>query len=462
VLKREREQEMRDGETERSQAAERDLAGEIAALETAPTPEERPPSPPARSGRPSRASRTSVRHVLVAGDFAYINGGQAKVAIDSARLLAESGLDVTFFGACGPADSLLNHPRITVECLGQADILSEKSRLKAMARGIWNREARARLRQLARSLDPATSVLHCHGYAKALSPSIGPELGSGPLPGVYTMHEYFLACPNGGFYDFQRNEICTRKPMGLDCLTTNCDVRHGAHKVWRVVRQAATLGPGRMPRGLRDVIYLSETQKRVIAPFLDPGTRLHHVPNPVPLPDLPKVAADQNDIFLFVGRFSPEKGGVMFAEAARRAGVRAVFIGDGEEAEAIRTINPEAEILGWKRSEEVQGWISRARAVVFPSLWYETFGLVACEALGRGVPVVCGSWNAAAEFITDNVNGTLYQKQSAAALAEAISRVQAIGEFDSTPLRAMIDPERHVERLLEVYEAISHHGKAAA
>ncbi|WP_424934313.1 glycosyltransferase family 4 protein [Amaricoccus macauensis] len=395
-----------------------------------------------------------VESVLIVYDFAEINGGQAKVAIDSSRLLADRGIDVTFFAACGPEDPALDHPKITVENLGQADILNEKSRLKAMARGIWNPEARKRLRQRAASMDPETTVLHCHGYAKALSPSIGPELVSGPLKSVYTMHEYFLACPNGGFYDYQKNEICTRKALSASCLTTNCDVRHPAHKVWRVARQAATWGPGRMPRGLRDVIYISETQKRAMAGYMGPRTRMHHVPNPVPLQDLEPVRASENDIFLFIGRFNPEKGAAIFAEAARKVGVRAVFIGDGAETEAIRAVNPDAELVGWKSPAEVQDWIGRARALVFPSLWYEGQPLVPLEALARGVPVVCGTWSAAVEHVEDGINGIHYTEPGAAALADALDRVKTLPNFDPAPVREAVDPEQHYNRLISVYNGL--------
>ena len=395
-----------------------------------------------------------VKNILIVSDFAHINGGQAKVAINSARLLADHGIDVTFFAATGTPDPLLDHPRITVECLGLADILSEKSALKVMARGIWNTQARARLRQRAAAMDPATTVLHCHGYSKALSPSIGPELVMGPLPSVYTMHEYFLACPNGGFYDYQKKEICTRKALSMDCLTTNCDVRHPAHKAWRVARQAVTWGPGRMPRDLRDVIYISETQKRAMAPYMSPRTRLHHVPNSVPLPNLPPVAASQNDLFLFIGRFNPEKGGAVFAEAARKTGVRAVFIGDGVEESVIRERNPDAEILGWKRPTEVQEWIGRARALVFPSLWYEGQPLVPMEALALGVPVVCGTWSAAVEHVEDGISGIHYRQPSAEALAEALGKVTRLPDFDPQPLRAAANPQRHLERLLAVYDGL--------
>ncbi len=392
--------------------------------------------------------------VLIVGDFANINGGQAKVSIDSARLLADHGVNVMFFASYGEPDPQLDHPKISVECLGIPDILSEKSRLKAMSRGIWNGRAKSRLREITSELDPTTTILHCHGYAKALSPSIGPELVNGPLSSIYTMHEYFLACPNGGFYDYQRNEICTRKALGASCLSTNCDVRHPAHKAWRVARQAATWGPGRMPGGLRDVIYISETQRKAMAPYISAKTRLHHVPNPVPIPDLPSVKASENDLFLFIGRFNPEKGAAMFAEAARQAGVRAAFIGDGADEEKIRAANPDAELLGWKRPAEVQEWIGRARALVFPSLWYEGQPLVPMEALARGVPVVCGTWSAAAEYVENGINGVHYLEPSASALTSALAQAAELPDFDAGAIRAAVDPQQHLKKLLDVYDRL--------
>ncbi len=396
----------------------------------------------------------ALTSVLMVSDFAGINGGQAKVAIDSARLLANAGIDVTFFAAVGTPDPALDHPRITLELLGQNDILNEGSRLQAMTRGIWNTTAKARLTKLAASFDPQTTVLHCHGYAKALSPSIGPVLTHGPLRAVYTMHEYFLACPNGGFYNYQRNEICPHKALSRKCLTSNCDVRHPAHKIWRVARQAATWHLGKIPSQMQDVIYISETQRRVMAPYLSADTRLHHVPNPIVRPEGPPVQAANNDVFLFVGRLNPEKGGLMFAKAAKQAGVRAVFVGDGAEADAIRQANPEAEILGWQSPAEVQAWLGRARALVFPSLWYEGQPLTPLEALARDVPVVCGTWSAAVECVTDGKTGVFYEQPTVAALTAALQKAKEL-TFDATA--ASLDalaPEAHLDRLLQIYDQL--------
>ena len=64
------------------------------------------------------------------------------------------------------------------------------------------------------------------------------------------------------------------------------------------------------------------------------------VRNPTECTDDGPVAAGANEPFLFMGRFSQEKGVLLAAEACRRLNVPAVFIGDGELAGRAREIYP--------------------------------------------------------------------------------------------------------------------------
>lgn len=395
----------------------------------------------------------SIERVIIVGDFADITGGQAKVAIDSAQLLAETGIEVIFFAAIGPIHASLKRPGIEVVCLDQKDILSNANRLQAAASGLWNAKAARALGQVIEKYAGTRTVVHCHGYAKALSPSVGHVLQHTKLPTVFTMHEYFLACPNGGFYDYQKNEICTRKALGVACLTTNCDARRPAHKAWRVVRGVLAKGRGALPRGLNDVIYISELQRRIMAPYLRNDVRLHHLSNPVAAGGGP-VDSSKNDAFVFVGRLNPEKGGLMFAKAAKEAGLKAVFVGDGPERDAIASANPDATITGWKSSADVQKYLSKARALVFPSLWYEGQPLVPMEALLRGIPVVCGANSAAAEVVTDGVNGVIYDAKSQHSLELALQKVRSIGEFQSDDLAQRTSGAAHVAGLLRIYSGL--------
>ena len=320
-----------------------------------------------------------------------------------------------------------------------------------MTAGLWSRSTLRALRREIAALDPSSSVVHCHGWAKVLSPSIGRALAERPVPTLYTMHEYFLACPNGGFFDYQKKEICTRRPLSLSCLCTNCDVRHASHKAWRIARSALARSIGQMPRGLKHVAYISQTQLRAMNAYLPAEARRHALPNPVGNGGLP-VDARANEAYIFVGRLSPEKGGLLFAKAALIAGVKAMFVGDGPEAGAIRKANPDAIITGWVSPTEVQAHLSGARALIFPSLWYEGQPLAPIEALIRGVPVVCGSWSAASEVVEHGVNGVIYNSPDVESLANSLTQVASIPAFDARSLADEMSPERHLNRLLNIYE----------
>jgi len=406
-----------------------------------------------------RSVKKTVNHVIVVYDFAYVNGGQARVAIESAVGLALEGLQVTYFAACGPVDERLMAAGVEVVCLGQKDILGEPNRIKAIVDGIWNFKAARELRRLLISKPAAGTIVHCHGLSKALSASIGPVLTETGCRHVFTCHEYFLACPNGGFYDFGSDSHCERKPMGVDCLISNCDSRSAAHKAWRVLRQGVQISLGHLPAKLRNIIYISETQRDILGPYFPGNARLEFLPNPVEV-DVAgeRICAEENDIFLFVGRISPEKGAVSLARAAKLAGVKAVFLGDGPDMAAVKTENPAAEMLGWVASADVKAWMQKSRCLVLPSIWAEPFGLVAYDALARGLPVIAGRWTATAEAIRHGHTGLIFDRRDdlqrqlelmTPACAELCSR-NSFAERANLGLSL----EAHTRRLVEIYESI--------
>lgn len=396
--------------------------------------------------------------VVIVCDSAVIDGGLAKVAITSALTLAARGLQVIYFCPTQGADPALAAAGIKVVGGTQLPVSLDPNKGRAMIRGLWNKPAADDLRAVLSDLDLKRTIIHCHGYSKALSPAIGPVITATGCRTVWTMHEYFLSCPNGGFFDFPRRQICTRKPLGLACLTTNCDSRHAVHKVWRVTRQAILHSAGKLPRSLRDVIYISDSQRRVMTPAFPQTTRFHHVRNPVEMGNAERVTVEDNDAFVFVGRLASDKGAVEFARAAKQAGVRAVFVGSGNEDAAIKEANPDAELVGWQDAAGVKKHLTSARCLVFPSLWFETYGLVAFEALKMGVPVILGRWNAACEEMSDGQDGLFYNTTDD--LAETLRKMtpETAGRMSHYAYgrRDMYgsSPDEHADRLIEVYQTL--------
>lgn len=408
-----------------------------------------------------------IRNVIIINDHAFVSGGQAKVAIESALMLAAAGLQVTFFAGVGPVDSRLETTGVRSVCLGQRDLLDNPNRVQAATTGLWNREAARQLSALLGEYDAGDSIIHIHGWAKSLSPSIGPAIFSSGLAHVYTLHEYFLACPTGGFYDGQRQEICTRRPLGISCLTTHCDRRRRIHKAWRVLRQAILWSAGAMPRSLRDFIYLSQIQFDAMRPYLPADARMHHLPNAVERPEATRIAAEDNETFLFIGRLSAEKGAEMAARAARDAGVPIAFAGEGECREAIIAANPQALMLGWQDAAALAATMRKARCLVFPSLWYEGYPMVVLEAMRMGLPVLTSDRTAATEMVRHGQDGLHVETGNQSAWAQAMLRMAdpcQVARYSASSLEAaqgFISIDAYCTRLIAIYEqaAYAQHGE---
>jgi len=358
--------------------------------------------------------------IVICSDFGNITGGQAKVAIESAIGLKQRGHRPIFFAATGPVDPSLIAAGVEVECLDQQDLLGNPSRLAAALQGTWNRRAETRLKALLAGLTDAPALVHVHGWAKALSPSIAKPIAASGLPAVLTLHEYFSFCPNGGFYNYQAAHACKLAPLSAACWLTHCDSRNYPRKLWRNARLLIAQKLAHLQDIFSDVITISEFQRAIVTPFIAKSARAHRLSNPISIPDLgPRSDAACGD-FIFVGRLSAEKGAFLFAEAARLAGVRPIFVGDGPLAAELAAAFPEAQMLGWQKPDAVQGLMRGARALVFPSLWYEGQPLSVLEAKGLGVPVIVSDGCAGRDEVEDGVTGLWFKSGEAQDLARAL------------------------------------------
>jgi len=362
--------------------------------------------------------------IVIIHDTGHINGGEAKVAISSAIGLARKGYRVIYFCAVEPIDPDLRKNRVEVVCTGQQEILKDPNRLRAAVQGFWNFKAASLLDKLLGNLPARRTIVHMHGWHKALSASLMPVILRRRVHLIVTLHGYFIACPNIGFYNYHTQKSCNLKPLSWQCLRTNCDSRKMSHKIWRVIRQIIQNRVGKIPQSMKNYITISKFSFDVLKPYLPKGARVFHNFNPIDVAQEPAVEVATNSDFVFVGRLTPEKGCLLFAEAAAKLGCPAVFVGDGELRDQVAGINPEAHVTGWQSHQSVQRWLSKARALVFSSLWYETLGMVVMEAAAKGVPAIVSDGCAARDLIVPNETGLLFRNGDIDDLAEQISALQ--------------------------------------
>ncbi|MDR7036236.1 glycosyltransferase involved in cell wall biosynthesis [Methylobacterium sp. BE186] len=398
-------------------------------------------------------------HVVILAEFAVPSGGAEKVALESARGLAERGLDVTFIqGAAGPVDPILDHPRLRHVALGLPDIWSRPA-LSAAASGIWHGRAAQRLSAALAGL-PRADCLHLHQWTRSLSPSVFPVLLGAGVPVVVTLHDYFLACPNGVYYRFDRAEPCALRPLSGACLAAPCDARSRAHKLVRVARTGAlraAAGTGR----LHLVHVCDATRSRTEGMLRGLAAAHHRIDNPVGVARGAPARPERGDAIVYVGRMTEEKGADLVADAAEAAGLPALFIGSGPLAESLRG-RPGLEILGWRSPAEVQAILrARARAVAAPSRWLETGPLTIYEALAAGIPVVASERSGASEKVRHGQTGFVVAPEPGAlAAAFAVLRddalVEDLGrEAHARYWAASMDLGAHCAALTDLYRSLA-------
>ena len=141
-------------------------------------------------------------------------------------------------------------------------------------------------------------------------------------------------------------------------------------------------------------------------------------------------------LVLYVGRIAPIKGleTLLAATArlrARGSGVRVMIVGgeadepsDGHEAEIRRGadalgLRDAVRFIGAQPQQTLRDYYVAADVTVLPS-YYESFGMVALEAMACGSPVIASRVGGLATTVRDGVTGFLVRDGDADALAERI------------------------------------------
>ncbi|MBI5957365.1 MAG: glycosyltransferase [Chloroflexi bacterium] len=236
------------------------------------------------------------------------------------------------------------------------------------------------------------------------------------------------------------------------------------------------------PAELAQMLWLYRADRRKIE-VIPPGVNLHR------FRALPQAGArarigvlPDHQMLLFVGRIEPLKGvdNILRAVALLRASdpvlledVCVCVIGgsiddDTPDAEMQRLfalrdeldLGDRVNFLGARDQDVLIYYYSAAEALIMPSD-YESFGMVALEAMACGTPVIASEVGGLAYLIQDGVTGFHVPTREPAALAERIRLILAESELRAEISRAARQTAedyawpRIADRLLNVFENLS-------
>ena len=192
------------------------------------------------------------------------------------------------------------------------------------------------------------------------------------------------------------------------------------------------------------IVAVSEHERGNMIDFYEaPGDRIQVIPCGVDMDVFKPMPRDEarrelglgdENVLLYVGRVQPLKGPELLLESVARMGLNEelkvlIVGGDVTGDEEMTKVRRLAEELGIDHLVSFEGTVPHKRLVhyynaadlcVVPS-FYESFGLVAAEAMACGTPVVATAVGGLPETVKDGLNGSLIRDRNPEALAEKIN-----------------------------------------
>ncbi len=323
--------------------------------------------------------------------------------------------------------------------------------------GLYSLPAARDMRRILCEEDP--DLVHVHNLYPLLSPSVLRTCRKAGLPVVMTCHNYRLVCPTTIL--FRNGRVCEECAGGREyrCVIRNCR-NNFLESVAYATRNIFARKLGLFSDNVTLFISVSRFLKQyLIAAGLD-GSRIAVVPNMIAVPDS-IVDAARGKYIAFAGRMSEEKGlPALLSAAGSMPYARILVAGTGPRMDELRKASPRnVEFLGFLDASQMVAFYRSARFVVVPSRCFETFGLVAAEAMSHGLPVIASGIGALPEVIEDGVTGFLVESGNHQKLAEKMKVLWDDPDLCSRMGRAGREKavreygeDLYSSRLLSVYE----------
>ena len=349
--------------------------------------------------------------VLVVHNFYQQPGGEDQVFRDEVAMLRAHGDTVYEFTVHNDQAGAMNAGRLAVKTF-------------------WNDEVYRQLRELTRREHP--DVAHFHNTFPLISPAGYQAAQDEGVAVVQTLHNYRLACPAATlFRDGQVCENCVGRTLAWPGILHGC---------YRDSRPATSVAAGtaayHRQRGtwsdaVDTYIALTEFMRQKLVAAGLPAAKVVVKPNFVG--EDPGAGAGRGDYAVFVGRLAPEKGIRTMLAAWRQLGglLPLKILGDGplrDEVVAASRLGCSVEWLGWRPPADVRAFLADAMMMIFPSEWYEAFGLTILEACAAGTPVVGASIGGIPELVQTGRTGRLFTAGDAADLAQQVRHLLDHGD----------------------------------
>ena len=384
-----------------------------------------------------------MRILFIHNKYQHAGGEDIAVELETA-LLAEKGQEVrTLFFSNDEAKGL-------------------RGKINLGINAVYNAASAKKVKAAIREFKP--DVMHVHNWFFAASPAVLYAAVRENIPVIMTLHNYRLVCANALLL---RNNLpcelcvphtfpvygirykCYRQSAAQSAMVTGITGFHKSINTWQNKVTTYILLTGFAKSRLVGSSFKVDPEKLIIKPnFIpDPGEGL----------------PQREELFLYAGRISPEKGvNVLFEAFSQLPSARLLVIGDGPDREILQRQYANAaniNFAGKLSREELLKIMKRVKAVVFPSICYEGLPFTILEAFATGTPVIASKLGAMGEMIRHGYNGLHFAPGNAEELKAALitfdHAVNPSMEMYKNARQTYLDnyhPDKHYKAIMSIYE----------
>ena len=317
------------------------------------------------------------------------------------------------------------------------------------------------LRSLLQKEKP--DVAHFHNTFPLISPGAYYPCREAGIPVIQTLQNYRLICPAATLC--RDGEICE------ECLDRSLlrGVLHGCYRGSRPASAAVALmlaihrHMNTWTKIVDHYVAPSEFVRRKFVQSGMPTEKISVKPNFV-YPD-PGARTGKGEYALYIGRCAPEKGVGTLLQAWTLMGkdIPLRIVGDGPVKKALQAQGEKAHLAdvrfeGWMPEEQVPAILKHAAFLIFPSEWYEPFGLGIAEAFACGVPVIASPLGAVMEIVENGKTGLHFIPGDPKDLAAKVewawthpTEMKAMGVAARAEYQAKYTAKRNYDLMMEIY-----------
>ncbi len=307
------------------------------------------------------------------------------------------------------------------------------------------------------------AVVHVHNFYYRASAAVFWGAKAAGAKTVFTLHNYRLFCLNGFFFYEQTTCMdCAQQKSFKPGIARKCFKDSGLFS--RILASATTLhrSIGTWHNKVDQFLVLNPLQRKMLEATGIPEEKILLKPNFLQETLAPVQYNQREDLFLFAGRMSPEKGVVALINAVKGKQIPLLLVGDGPLASWV--ITQTDEWIQYRPTIDkavLQDLYRTCTALLFPSIWPEGLPMTVIEAQQAGTIVIAAYSENLKEMIDHEENGFLYDPMRMEQLLQIITQLRIMDVKEKNRLSANAYDhftkhytiDQHEQRIMQAYKA---------